>query len=428
MIPSLVRLHEHAAVSGNLHGPLELENVSEDVLRNIFDYVHEPVTLREFYRYLTLSNDKPILADLCLQRAETLERAAEVAELGEEAANGTLSRVRKIEATSETMLDGVLNLMKGLSGLEDVYLGGPFTVPRMELLVGAITAGSLVNCTKLTLGGDFRGDLLEVFSLAIQTGKMPFLRELNISYEINDVKTQPDMLLLYTIPTTKGKVSAVYAGMRALAKAFTSGYMNNLREIELCLHEDEDGVNALRNAFRDMPRLEILRLSGIINNAKLLMNSIAGGGLAGLKTLAVDLQLKDIDIKAFCEGLPSGSLKNLRELTLSDNMIGNEGMVAFFSDTTLQFLPSLERLKLDDNKIGYMGIAAFADAVNNNALLPNLKQVSLDHQPYATIGPKHAWIEAREKLKAACESRNIIRSAITLRLTAQDVAQLLPQE
>ena len=97
-------------------------------------------------------------------------------------------------------------------------------------------------------------------------------------------------------------------------------------------------------------------------------------------------------------------------------------MLPCLQRTTLRFLPRLSNLNLDKNKIGARGVAAFADAVNN-ALLPNLKQASVDYQPYATIGPKEEWIKAREALRAACTSKKIDLSGLSIRLTAEQVAQ-----
>ena len=365
MLPSLLRLHEHAAVSGNQHGPLELNNVGEDVLEIILDHLHEPADLRATHDRLIRSH--PNLAAECLRRAQALELAAAAAGLQHEAASGTLWNVRTIRADGETMLGGVLNL---------------------------ITAGSLENCNKLTLGGQFRGGLLGAFRLAIQTGKLPLLRELDIS----------------------GDKAVDDAGMCALAMAFKSGYMNNLRVLKLFLHvdgrvveEEYDGVRALSEAFRSskMPKLETLRLDGYLHFKNPgLMEAIAGGSLTGLMTLGMNLQLQDSDMLAFCAGLSRESLASLTQLTLSDNFIGNEGMVAFFSATTLRSLPCLRNLMLDKNQIGAEGMAAFADAVKSG-LLSKLKFASVLDQSFFTTGLEGAWKSAREALRKACTAKNI---------------------
>ena len=69
-----------------------------------------------------------------------------------------------------------------------------------------------------------------------------------------------------------------------------------------------------------------------------------------------------------------------KDLGLSDNSIGDEGMMAFASAIASGALANLANLDLDFNEIGDDGIKAFSTAIASGAL-PAVENVYLDGNP-----------------------------------------------
>ena len=138
------------------------------------------------------------------------------------------------------------------------------------------------------------------------------------------------------------------------------------------------------------------------NNAHVagaVITLISNGSLGNLIVLDLsDNQIGDAGMIALANAIkpttenPMGSLANLILLFLSGNKIGDEGMKALSSAIASGSLGNLIVLDLSDNHIGDKGMEAFSSAIASGSL-PSLY--------YLLVG--RPWTE-NGNLKAACRA------------------------
>jgi Ran GTPase-activating protein (RanGAP) involved in mRNA processing and transport len=161
-------------------------------------------------------------------------------------------------------------------------------------------------------------------------------------------------------------------------------------EIELIFHNynlrDTDVVFiADEIASSDLPILKELKLS--LNEIgddgmKVFSTVVAGGALVELEILDLaSNRIGGAGMTALALAARKG-LGSLADLRLSFNHIGDEGMQALSSTIATKALGNLHYLWLEKNNIGDNGMVAFADALkstpgNPSGALPNLEKLSL---------------------------------------------------
>ncbi|XP_051763914.1 NACHT, LRR and PYD domains-containing protein 12-like isoform X29 [Ctenopharyngodon idella] len=220
-------------------------------------------------------------------------------------------------------------------------------------------------------------------------------------------RTSPDELLQKLLPVVEASRSAglgncniTAEGCAALASALRSN--SHLRELNLNGNIIGDGgLTLLSDGLKDPHcKLEKLRLWGCnitaegcavlasalrsnshLRELDLTDNKIGGGGLTLLSDGLKDphcklekLRLEDCNITAEgCAALASALRSNshLRELDLTDNIIGGGGLT-LLSDGLKDPHCKLEKLRLEDCNITAEGCAALASALRSNSHLREL--------------------------------------------------------
>jgi len=306
MIPSLVHLREHAFVSGNLEGELQLGTVSQDLIEAILG-IHEPAEIRKAGRMLAANDDHKQLGETYLARAETLMTAARALGLEKEAMRGGLGTVAKIKVGPA--FESFLLLLRGqcFPKLEQVDLTSCTTTgQRMESFSDAILKGRLASCTELNLRSNGINDAdMQSFSMAIAKTPLPRLFDLDLGdNKIGDI------------------------GLTAFATALhikALPLLNDLEPRDESLVGDE-GMKALASAIGSRPlgSCTVLNLSS---------NKIG-----------------DIGMKAFSNAISSsGALRSLMALSLNKNKIGDVGMEAFGNAIINGALESIRLIYVKDN-------------------------------------------------------------------------------
>ena len=141
-----------------------------------------------------------------------------------------------------------------------------------------------------------------------------------------------------------------------------------------------------------------LRMRDIGDNGAALLARWAcvSGSLHNLKSLSLSRnQIGDDGVRFLAGAIASGSLENLQYLYLEDNLIGDAGMASLAGAIASGSLGKLESLWLESNPIGDPGMTALAGAIASGSL-PNLKEL--------IVGTKH---EHHPQLVAACKPRKI---------------------
>jgi len=317
MIPSLVHLREHAFVSGNLEGSLDVENAPDDVLAVILGNTHEPLDIQRVGEMLAAMPSHKEQGDEYLTRATSLMEAAGALGLKDEAEGGQLGTVVRINVGAA--FESFLLLLRGqcFPKLEELDLtsairGGARW--RMESFVDAILQGWLASCTELNLGQNIMNDAdMQLFSQAVESGKLPNLKKLFFRYNrIGD------------------------AGMTALAGAIRTGG-SNLVTLDLYGNSiGDDGIKAFSTEIaHGMRLLDVLDL-GANNFGDAGMIAFADAVRSGALPLCTSIGLgsnniSDRGMEAFRNAIERGSLPKLLSLSLQGNP-GNDGpaYTAFF--------------------------------------------------------------------------------------------------
>lgn len=133
--------------------------------------------------------------------------------------------------------------------------------------------------------------------------------------------------------------------------------------------------------------LEILGIEGPLSSVKIadmqlgkndiefVAKAIASGWLESLTVLKLGPGIGDEGAALFSRAVKAESLNQLEQLTLSMNMIGNEGMSSFCSASG--HLSRLARLNLSVNSIGKGGMESFKSASENGSFA-TLQYLNLD--------------------------------------------------
>jgi len=135
-------------------------------------------------------------------------------------------------------------------------------------------------------------------------------------------------------------------------------------------------------------KLNNLRLDGLHPETHIratpFFDAVASGSMANLKGLSLyDNQIGDAGMKAFSNAIASGSLANLERLDLDSNEIGDAGMVALAG--AMGLLANLQELWLYENRIGDKGMAAFSAAIASGSLA-NLQTLWLSGNKIGDVG------------------------------------------
>jgi len=287
MIPSLVHLREHAFVSGNLEGELQLGTVSHDLIDAILGKIHEPAEIRSLGRMLAANDDHEQLGEDLLARAETLMTAARAMGLEKEAQGGFLGTVARIEVAENTFGSFELLLtdkcLPGLTFLDIRNCG--ITNARMLLLSDAILQGRLASCTEINLRSNGINDAdMQSFSMAIAKTPLPRLGDLDLgNNQIGDVGLTAFATALHSkaLPLLKdlqlwqNKIGD--AGMEAFAEAGSEGYMAKLGSLTLHHnHIGDTGMVAFAAAVRSgkLPALRLVSLTRNEGNAAVVKEAL----------------------------------------------------------------------------------------------------------------------------------------------------------
>lgn len=182
--------------------------------------------------------------------------------------------------------------------------------------------------------------------------------------------------------------------MQHLSTVIASGALPKLKHLRLPSNQiGNDGIIAFAKAITPitgrgaLPNLTILNLqengitwvgmiafanacaSGALTN--LIKFSIASNNIGNGGTIALAIAIKPVNKNRI------GAFPRLKNLDLSDNGIGETGMIAFANACKSRALPELTLLSIDGNKISDVGLIALASACANMAL-PKLKSLYVD--------------------------------------------------
>ena len=173
-------------------------------------------------------------------------------------------------------------------------------------------------------------------------------------------------------------------GMNALSK----GFMGKL-EVLLLATMDDAAANAFpavitSGVLRNLKDLTITNNKFCVPFVEALSNAIAKVGMVNLTTLSLsNNHLGDAGMTTFTSAIASGGLPNLQHLSLDRNNIGNDGMVSLVS--VMMMLEKLTFLYLRQNVIGDVGMEAFASSISNG-YLPKLTKLNFGCNRICTQG------------------------------------------
>lgn len=118
-------------------------------------------------------------------------------------------------------------------------------------------------------------------------------------------------------------------------------------------------------------------------------STLSSGALASLWALGLsDNQISDKGIKVLSSALSSGVMGALTILDLARNQISGEGMGAISATLCSGALRSLKTLRLNGNHIGDSGMKAFSDAISVKAPPASLANLDLDDNQISDRGIK----------------------------------------
>lgn len=237
-----------------------------------------------------------------------------------------------------------------------------------------------------------------ILQVAIHCGLLPELTTVQInSTTIDDglittIVSMPNLQTLKLINMKNGDECMVGFSSELSPNSMTLLTRLNMRDNQIC----KDGMNAFVTAINQgtLANLKNLSLSNnIIGDEG--MNALSGIGTdarASLTHLWLDNNLiGDDGMSDFSSWLTwsvdeSIWLKKLTLLDLSDNEIGQTGMKEFSTALMSNALANLEVLELSNNRIDDVGVEYFCEAASQTGILSNLVELYLNRNPIRGSG------------------------------------------
>uniref|UniRef100_A0A0G4GJF3 Uncharacterized protein n=1 Tax=Chromera velia CCMP2878 TaxID=1169474 RepID=A0A0G4GJF3_9ALVE len=261
--------------------------------------------------------------------------------------------------------DSVVPYLKTLN-LKGLEVGGA----ACNTLVSNLLSGDRAPLDTLLVSLCFRSGMEEETATALGSGKVHCLRSLEVEIKDNDGLATGFAFLnaCLTAPQNPEKFSLSVRSILA-DSSHSIHFLNSL-------------VEALQRRRLDrLSRLEMVRVecfSGHSEGMQALGKALMSKKMSGMRTLSFRCcRLVDGGMVVLGEVVRRGHLSHLECLCLNDNVIGEEGMNAFFGAISERGLRALKILSLAHTRAG-AGVGALVAALRAGKM-PSMRELGMGH-------------------------------------------------